>query len=142
MEGRVSPSSVTGDSPKKEKDEEAATPSLHDAEIEDGQDCFEMSNLMEAVGDASQAEDNSAPVMESTSAAKEKSVSLAASFLHLTDSETDDEMEITESGNDFLHLTSSELESMEMNGMKEVLRMQGIWLFNWNRCAEVMLSSK
>lgn len=63
-----------------------------------------------------------------------------ASFLELTDSDSEEEDELVEkmnAVNSFLHLTSSEMEPFEVKGMKEVLRMQGIWLFDWERCKEV-----
>eukprot|EP00210_Caulerpa_lentillifera_P001913 g1840.t1 len=63
-----------------------------------------------------------------------------ASFLELADSDTDEEDEVAEKKalvNSFLHLTSSELEPFETKGMKEVLRMQGIWIFDWERCEEM-----
>lgn len=62
-----------------------------------------------------------------------------ASFLELTDSDSEEEDELAEmiAVNSFLHLTSSEVEPFEVKGMKEVLRMQGIWLFDWERCKEV-----
>lgn len=63
-----------------------------------------------------------------------------ASFLELTDSDSEEEDELVEkmtAVNSFLHLTSSEMEPFEVKGMKEVLRMQGIWLFDWERSKEV-----
>eukprot|EP00210_Caulerpa_lentillifera_P009445 g9006.t1 len=63
-----------------------------------------------------------------------------AAFLELADSDTDEEDEVAEKKalvNSFLHLTSSELEPFETKGMKEVLRMQGIWIFDWEQCEEM-----
>ena len=77
---------------------------------------------------------------ESSSSSQKRPMSpLPPAIFYLTDSESgDDELEERKDPtNDFLHLTSSELESMDITSIQEVLKMQGIWHFNWDRCAEV-----
>ena len=82
---------------------------------------------------------NIAPEESSSSSQKRPTSPLPPAIFYLTDSESgDDELEERKDPtNDFLHLTSSELESMDITSMQEVLKMQGIWHFNWDRCAEV-----
>jgi len=90
----------------------------------------EMQKLIKAVDRLCDGSKEDAPRTKSP-------ITIPSSFFQLTDSESDDDIPKDRIEEDFLHLTSSDMESMEVSSMKEVLKMQGIWLYNWDKSSEV-----
>lgn len=136
VEGRIDTRSSSSDSPRKRDDISALQTSRQGQKRQDQVCCPEMKLVLEAIdnlctpADSANVPDNSA------------NTSMEPSCLPFTDSESEDEKEPKDSANDFLHLTSSEIESFELDGLKKLLEMQGIWIFNWDRCAEIVRLSE
>jgi len=132
VEGRIDTRSSSSDSPRKRDDISALQTERQQQKGQDQVCCPEMKSVLEAI-------DNLCTPAESANVPENSAnTSMELSCLPFTDSESEDETEPKDSANDFLHLTSSEIESFELDGLKKLLEMQGIWIFNWDRCAEIV----
>lgn len=141
VEGRIRAESSCSDSPRKRDipDSGSAQASSTQRRSENDRACgSEIERILDAIDNLCTPK-KSANAPDGVSDESDVNCPMQSAFLSFLDSGSEDE-DVKRSPNDFLHLTSSEIELMEINGMKEVLRMQGIWMFNWDRCAEVGLS--
>lgn len=139
VEGRIRAESSCSDSPRKRDIHGSASAPASSTQRRSANDRVcgsEMERVLDAIDNlcTPKKSDNEPDAVSEVS---DVNCPVQSAFLSFLDSGSEDEV-VERSQNDFLHLTSSEIELMEINGMKEVLRMQGIWMFNWDRCAEIM----
>lgn len=135
VEGKIETESVSSadTAAVTRREQDVSTPVSPTKENETGSD---MESLMEAIDHICNVPNTPTEPLSTRSSFNGL---LPSSFLHLTDSDSEEEYPEKEAGDGFLHITSSEMESIEVESMKDVLKMQGIWLYDWKRNAEVRL---